>query len=50
MCSNFLEAAEEQRLKKREAMIVRATAPVVPRVYRNAELSSRGKEPKRGII
>ena len=34
ICNNFLEADEEQRLKKRKAMIERATAPVVPRVYR----------------
>lgn len=50
ICNNFLEADEEQRLKKRKAMIERATAPVVPRVYRNAEVSSRGKEPKGDII
>lgn len=50
ICSNFREAEEVQRLKKRRAMIERATAPVVPSVYRNAEISSRGKEPKRDII
>lgn len=50
ICSNFLEDEEEQRLKKRRAIIDRATAPVVPSVYKNAEISSRGKEPKRDII